>query len=231
MSNFPMNNLFEMLTPSEAQRTNMLSEINAQLDRQTGAAVSGRMPRRKRFSALAACLCVLLLATTAYAATDDRIVSSVKNGANRIFFAGGDSIVVEHTDGSHTNVGIDSSNSKWLVKEKGRKLLLTVDGQKIDITKTLLKRGYYYYDYQDSSNVLHRLYIVKNAGGKKDYAERWYSQMEWLPEKGMGGSHRGMSGPLAVAIMSAESEAKEGAGTLDDELLIYLKAYWEKYGE
>ncbi|WP_235857459.1 hypothetical protein [Paenibacillus albiflavus] len=134
-------------------------------------------------------------------------------------------------DDHHTNVGVDGeTQSEWLVKEKGHKLLLTVNGEKIDISKPLSESGYYYYDYHDQANVLHRVYIVKNAGGKKDYAERWYSQMEWLPDKGVGGGNRGISGPLAAAIMSAESDAKEGDGNLDAELQKYLKQYWEKYG-
>lgn len=231
MSNFQLNNAFDVLTPSEAQRTKMLSEISSQLKNTTRMTVNNRKHQRKLVSPLAACLFVILLSATAYGATNDRVVSTLKGEVHRIFFAGGGSVEIKKRDDRRTNVGVDVTQSEWLVKKKGGKLLLTVNGEKINISKPLSERGYYYYDYHDKSNVLHRVYIVRNAGGKKDYAERWYSQMEWLPEEGVGGGSRGISAPLAFAIMNAESDAKQGDGNLDAELQKYLKQYWEKYGE
>jgi hypothetical protein len=226
-----INDAYEMLTPSEAQKARMFSRIHASMDKPAGLTFHSRVTGRKLFSSLAACLLLLILSATAYAATNDRIVSNIKDGVHRILFTGGGSVVIEKKDEHHTNVGIDGIQSEWLVKENGRKLFLTVNGKPQDITKPLAEHGYYYYDYKDQSNVLHRVYIVKNAGGKKDYAERWYSQFEWLPEIGMGGGSRGVSGPLAVAIMNAESGVKESSGDLNSELQAYLKVYWAKYGE
>ena len=229
MSNFQLNKEFEVLTPSEAQRMKIQNKISSQLENLTSTTTISRT-RRKWVSPLAACLFVFLLSATVYGATNEQIVSAVKD-VHRIFFANGGSVEIEKIDSHHTNVRTDGSQSEWLVKEQSRKLLLTVNGEVIDISKPLSEKGYYYYDYQDQSNVLHRVYIVKNAGGKKDYAERWYSQMEWLPDQGVGGGSRGLSGPLAAAIMGAESDAKQGNGNLDAELQVYLKQYWEKYGE
>ncbi|WP_336783453.1 hypothetical protein [Paenibacillus illinoisensis] len=80
-------------------------------------------------------------------------------------------------------------------------------------------------------NILHRLYIVRNAGGTKDYAERWYSQAELLPELGMSGGSRGLSGPLGTAIMSAEVEVEYDNIDLDFALQKHLKLYWNEYGQ
>ena len=94
----------------------------------------------------------------------------------------------------------------------------------------LSEKGYFYYEYWDEDKVLHRVYVVKNAGGTKDHAERWYAQMEWLPELGIGGGSRGVSGPLAAAIMSAEADAKNENGDLNKSLQKHLEKYWKEYG-
>lgn len=95
-------------------------------------------------------------------------------------------------------------------------MYVTVDG--VDIQHNRGTKGYYYYDYRDTSDVLHRVYNVKNVRGTKDYSERWYSQLEWLPKIGIGRGSKGSSEPLAIAIMSAD-----GSGELDELLKQYLK--------
>jgi hypothetical protein len=133
--------------------------------------------------------------------------------------------------GNHRTSMGDENNGDWVVKESWGRLIVSVDGKKINITDALKVKGYFYYDYRDEANILHRLYIVKNAGGTKDYAERWYSQQEWLPELGMGGGSRGMSGPLGQAIVLAEIDVKEDGKDLDAMLKKRLEKYWTEYGE
>lgn len=76
----------------------------------------------------------------------------------------------------NVSVGTSGIEGEWLVEESKEDLILQVKGEEINVTEDLQNKGHYY-SYRDNADVLHRLYIVKNAGGTKDYAERWYSQL------------------------------------------------------
>ncbi|PWW02433.1 hypothetical protein DFQ01_10958 [Paenibacillus cellulosilyticus] len=228
MPHYQINDAIETLTPSETQKNKMLQGIQEQLNKQRTRPAQVR--GRRIITSIAVCLLALVLSTSVYAATNNQIMIAIKEEVIRIFWADGNSTLVEKTDDNKITVGITGNQSEWLVKEKDSELLLTVNGNTLDITKELSDQGYYFYDYRDQSQKLHRVYIVKNASGKSDSRERWYAQMEWFPELGIGGSNRGLSGPLAVAIMDAEQKAKEG-GNLAAELQLSLDQYWEKYGK
>jgi hypothetical protein len=186
---------------------------------------------RKKLLPLFACMLLLALSATAYAALTDKYQYAIfKDRGQTVVFANGTSLHYE-IDKNHTTVMGGDSKGPWVVKESWGRLLVSVNGEKINITKVLKEKGYFYYDYRDNANILHRLYIVKNAGGTKDYAERWYSQQEWLPELGMGGGQRGISGPLAEALLSADLDATKDGKNLDAMLKKHLEKYWAEYGE
>ena len=125
----------------------------------------------------------------------------------------------------------NQNDGDWVVKESSGQLIVSVNGEEINITDALKEIGYFYYDYRDDANILHRLYFIRNAGGTKDYAERWYSQHESLPDLGMCGGSRGISGPLGMAILSAEVDVKYDNAELDTALQKHLKQYWNEYGQ
>ncbi|MBV6713064.1 hypothetical protein [Paenibacillus chitinolyticus] len=224
--NNPINDVFDALTPTEGQKAKMWNAISAQKNIQP---IRSRSPiRRRLLASLTACFLMVVVSATAYAATDGKVISIIKNQMNKIFFASGSSIMLQINDDGGS-VGTDGIKGEWLVKESSfGRLVLTVNGEDMNITDTLLEKGYFYYDYRDDAGILHRVYIVKNAGGTKDYAERWYSQYEWLPELGVGGGSRGTSGPLSRAIMLAEVGVKEGTGDLDTMLQQELDKYWAR---
>ncbi|GMK41214.1 hypothetical protein PCCS19_42700 [Paenibacillus sp. CCS19] len=243
MTNHHINELYETLTPTDEQKNRMWNAMEQQLGTSEGTAVvrvqPKRVPRyRKLVMSISASVLVLLLAATAYAAivgNHEKQYQEVFNGkGTTVYFANGTSMHYV-TDGKSKHAkGAMGGDEKgpWVVKESwwGR-LTVNVDGKKINITKQLKEKGYFYYTYRDNVNVLHRLYIVKNAGGKKDYSERWYSQMEWLPEVGVGGAFRGLSGPLSDAIVWAEIDAEEDGKDLEAALQDRLSKYWSEYGE
>jgi hypothetical protein len=185
---------------------------------------------RKKLIYLSACILIFALSATAYGALKDNYYVIFKDRGQTVVFANGTTMHFEIVGNQRTSMG-DENNGDWVVKESWGRLIVSVDGEKINITDALKEKGYFYYTYRDDANILHRLYIVKNAGGTKDYAERWYSQREWLPELGMGGGSRGISGPLGEAIVLAELDAKEDGKNLDDMLKKRLEKYWTEYGE
>lgn len=185
---------------------------------------------RKKLISLSACILIFALSATAYATLKDNYYAIFKDRGQTVVFANGTTMHFEIVGNHRTSMG-DENNGDWVVKESWGRLIVSVDGKKINITDALKEKGYFYYDYRDDASILHRLYIVKNAGGTKDYAERWYSQQEWLPELGMGGGSRGMSGPLGQAIMLAEIDVKEDGKNLDAMLKKRLEKYWTEYGE
>lgn len=225
-----INNAFEALTPSAEQKVKMRNAISTQMEVAPRTGRTQKPVRRRMLAPVAAAVLLFVLSATAYAATDSKVISLIKNQVNQILFANDDSIELKVNNAGDVYVGVNGTEGDWLVKETGGRLILTIDGKEINITDALTNKGYYYYDYRDNAEILHRVYVVKNAGGSKDYAERWYSQLEWIPEHGLGGGSRGSSGPLVTAIMSAEDEAANGSGNLDTLLQQYLKKYWNEYG-
>ncbi|MGG4132416.1 hypothetical protein ABEW19_29625 [Paenibacillus illinoisensis] len=153
-----------------------------------------------------------------------------KGGGQTVIFANGTTLHYKISD-NHTDVMGSENDGDWVVKEFSDQLIASVNNEEINITNALKDNGYFYYGYRDAMNILHRLYIVRNAGGTKDYAERWYSQAELLPELGMSGGSRGLSGPLGTAIMSAEVEVENDNAHLDFALQKHLKQYWNEYGQ
>ncbi|MDR3209640.1 MAG: hypothetical protein LBT36_03325, partial [Oscillospiraceae bacterium] len=162
------------------------------------------------------------------AATD----GAVFGGLHRVLFAGGGEAVIS-LDGNKQTISITSTEgmTAWLVRESGGALFLNVNGTEVNITDAMTADGFFFAEFRDAEEVLHRLYIVKNAGGTKDYAEKWYSQFEWLPELRFGNGI-GISGPLGAAIGVAENEVYDG---LQPDIRTALKArlaiYWAEYGE
>lgn len=240
MTNHLINEQFETLTPTDDQKNRMWSAIEQQLGTSDGTEVMRAQPRRisryrKLIMSISASVLVLLLAATTYAAItggfEKQYEAFFHGKGTTVYFANGTSMHYVDEGKNKSMMGGDVKGP-WVVKQSwwGR-LTVSVDGKKINITKQLKEKGYFYYTYRDNVNVLHRLYIVKNAGGKKDYAERWYSQMEWLPEVGAGGAFRGLSGPLSDAIVWAEIDAEEDGKDLDAALQERLAQYWEEYGE
>jgi|GEM_PF-3667170 len=163
-------------------------------------------------------------------ATANDYAKFFKGRGQTIVFANGTSLHYEIAE-NHTDVMGSENDGDWVVKEFSQQLLISANGEEINITDDLKEKGYFYYSYRDDVNILHRLYIVRNAGGTKDYAERWYSQAEFLPELGMSGGSRGLSGPLGMAIMSAEVEVKYDNADLDSSLQKHFKQYWSEYGQ
>lgn len=151
-----------------------------------------------------------------------------KGGGQTVIFANGTTLHYKISD-NHTDVMGSENDGDWVVKEFSNQLIASVNNEEINITDALKNKGYFYYGYWDDMNILHRLYIVRNAGSTKDYAERWYSQAELLPELGMSGGSRGLSGPLGTAIMSAEVEVEYDNADLDSALQKHLKLYWNEY--
>jgi hypothetical protein len=184
---------------------------------------------RSRMVASLVVVFFVLVSATTYAATDGKIITLIKNQVNNILFANGDAIKIHSNDEGEVFVGVSGKEGSWLVEEVGKDLFLKINGEEINITNSLLDKGYFYYDYYNNSDILQRVYVVKNAGGFKDYSERSYSQFEWLPEHGMSGGSRGISGALATAIMSAEIDVSNGEGDLDEMLQKYLLKYWGEY--
>lgn len=235
MTNKHINQLFEAITPNENQKENMWAAIEqqSQVAHESSREMRGRASYRKILISLSASLLVLLISATAYAAVSgdlEKLYDRFFNGNGQtVNLANGDTLHYE-IDGKHKKVVVSPCCGSWLVKKSWGRLILSVNGEKINITEALKKKGYFYYSYRDASNILHRLYIVKNAGGTKDYAERWYSQIEWLPELGMSGSVRGLSQELGMAIGAAHLDA-EGGKDLDAALQDRLAKYWKEYGE
>ncbi|GGH19410.1 hypothetical protein [Paenibacillus segetis] len=229
MKSTQIHHVFEALTPSAEQKENMWNSICVQKNSTKRTGKIQLHIRRKLLIPIVACIVMFTVSVTSYAATDGKIVAMIKDQVHQIFFANGDTVELQIFDNGNTNLGISGVEGDWLVKKSGARLLLKINGEKINIAEALSKNGYFYYDYRDGGDILHRLYIVKNAGGTKDYSERWYSQFEWLPEYGISGGSRGISGPLATAIMSAESEATDGKDSLDTLLQKYLAKYWNEY--
>lgn len=229
-----LDDAVEALTPSENQKAKMWKVIQSHARHESLLKTKTRKPRffgRKLLTPLAAVVLVLIISVSALTATVGSFASALKEGVRQLLFAN-ESSVTHHTDSEgNTSVGTDGKEGGWIVRESKGKLILSIHGKKIDISQSLSEQGYYYYTYRDSNNLLHRVYIVKNAGGAKDYAEREYSQFEWLPEKNTGGGSRVISGPLAEAIMTAEAEFADGDGSLDELLRLSLKKYWERYGD
>jgi hypothetical protein len=153
-----------------------------------------------------------------------------KGRGQTVVFANGTSLHYEIAE-NHTDAMGSENDGDWVVKESSEQLIVSVNSEEINITDALKEKGYFYYGYRDDVNILHRLYIVRNAGSTKDYAERWYSQAELLPELGMSGGSRGLSGLLGTAIMSAEVEVKYDNADLDSALQKHLKQYWNEYGQ
>ncbi|MEW4425859.1 hypothetical protein AB1I68_00020 [Paenibacillus pabuli] len=163
-------------------------------------------------------------------ATANGYAEFFKGRGQTVVFANGTSLHYEIAE-NHTDVMGSENDGDWVVKESSQQLLASVNSEEINITDALKEKGYFYYSYRDDVNILHRLYIIRNAGGTKDYAERWYSQAEFLPELGMSGGSRGLSGPLATAIMSAEVDVKYDNADLDSSLQKHFKQYWNEYGQ
>lgn len=162
--------------------------------------------------------------------TADNYQTIFKGRGQTVVFANGTSLHYEMAEDHIESMG-GQNDGDWVVKESSELLIASVDGEEINITDALKEKGYFYYDYRDDSDILHRLYIVRNGGGTKDYAERWYSQAEWLPELDMSGGSRGLSGPLGMAIGLAEQDVKYDHAELDTALQKHLKHYWNEYGE
>ncbi|MGX1831310.1 hypothetical protein ACWIE6_24000 [Paenibacillus taichungensis] len=224
----PIHDAFEAVGPSERQKEKMRSEINVQF-RASRKKTSVSSWGRSRIVASLVAVFFLLVSATTYAATDGKIITLIKNQVNQILFANGDTIKIHSNDEGEVFVGVSGKEGAWVVEEVGEELILEINGEKINISNSLLDKGYFYYDYYNNSDILHRVYVVKNAGGFKDYSERWYSQFEWLPEHGLSGGSRGISGALATAIMSAETDVSNRDGDLDEMLQKYLLKYWSEY--
>lgn len=234
MINNHINQLFEAITPNENQKENMWTAIERQrrVAHEPSREMRGRASYRKILISLSVSLLVLLISATAYAAVSgdiEKLYDRYFNGKGQtVTLANGDTLHYE-INGKNKKVMVSPGNGPWLVKKSWGRLIVSVNGEKINITEALKKKGYFYYSYRDDTNILHRLFIVKNAGGTKDYAERWYSQMEWLPELGMSGGVRGLSQELAMAIGGANQDAEEGKD-LDAALKDRLAKYWKEYG-
>ncbi|MEO3944746.1 hypothetical protein [Gorillibacterium sp. CAU 1737] len=234
MKNNHINQLFEAISPTENQKENMWTAIERQrlVAHEPSQEIHRRASYRKILISLSASLLILLISATAYAAVSgdiEKLYDRYFNGKGQtVTFANGDTSHYE-IEGRNMKVTISPHNGPWLVQKSWGRLIVSVNGEKINISEALKKKGYFYYSYRDDTNILHRLYIVRNAGGTKDYAERWYSQMDWLPELGMSGGVRGLSQELAMAIGGANLDAEEGKD-LDAALKDRLEKYWKEYG-
>lgn len=232
MANNHINELFKAIAPNEDQKEKMWTTIEQSRHTSYQSTRKGRIVFRKILISLSASLLLILLSATTYAAVSGDIEKMYdrffKGKGQTVTFANGDSLHYEINGNSRKIMGGDG-DSPWLVKKSWGRLIASVNGEKIDITDALKKKGYFYYNYRDEANILHRLFIVKNAGGTKDYAERWYSQIEWLPELGMTGGRRGLSGPLSDVIVRAQWDAEDGK-YLDAALKEHLEKYWKEYG-
>jgi hypothetical protein len=165
---------------------------------------------------IAACIMFMLMtATVANAVTGGTVFDGIK----QVLFADGHELNIL----SESSFEVTEQESAWLVKASWGKLVLTVNNEKIDITSALKTDGYYYHDYRDDAGELHRVYIMKNNGEPE--MERWYSQLEWLPERGVGFG-RGFSNEMTCVVTFSEDYAKQGADDLDTILQYYLNKYW-----
>jgi hypothetical protein len=213
MRNKHINSLFEVMTPTAEQKDRVLHNIAAQ----TPDAKPWANRAAVKLAPIAACLVLAFTLTTAVNAATG---GAIFNGVTHILFAGGSEITILENGGFQGS----ETEQNWLVKKTWGKLVLEVNGEKIDITKDLKANGYYYYTYQDDTDTLQRVYIVKNNG--ESYAERWYSQFEYLPELGYGTGKA--PGNMATAISLAETEAEENGADLDTVLKQRLNAYWKE---
>jgi hypothetical protein len=163
-------------------------------------------------------VCIALVYATGIAAnavTGGAIFDGIKQV---LFYDGHELKILSENDFVATE-----QESAWLVKESWGRLVLTVNNEKIDITSALKTNGYYYHDYRDDADELHRVYIMRNNGEPE--TERWYSQFEWLPERGVGFG-RGVNNEMSCVVTFAEDYAEQGADDLDTILKYYLNRYW-----
>ncbi|TDQ42915.1 hypothetical protein [Aureibacillus halotolerans] len=227
----PIRRAFDDLTPSQQQKAKMRHAMFAERISKEEKS-KPRSLKRKLLVTIIAMTTLFIVSTSAYAATGGTVFSSIQKKMEEVFFSNGDSVdfYVDEEGNGYVGIGADNEKDEWLVNEVNNKLIFKLNGEEIDITKNLKTQGYFIYGYRDDKDILHRIYIVKNAGGTKDYAERWYSQSERLPELGLGGNSQGLSGPLAHTIMDAEILAKTGQGDLEVLLKEKLEEYWEEYG-
>lgn len=188
---------------------------------------------RKRWRSLvsiAACFALVMTITViANAATDGAVFESVK----RVFIGNSELVITETESALHVKI-LNEAESEWLAEDVSGNLILNVNEEEIDITESLASNGYYYYDYFDDGDILHRVYIVKNIG--ETDTERWYSQIELIifEDSTVGslstfGKLKGCGAELANVIGIAQNDAVTGKGDLDTLLGQYLKEYWDKY--
>lgn len=215
--NKEIKNSFEILKPSQNQKERMLRNIKKQ--------ISKKDYHYLRFAKVVALivLCITSLGVVVNAATGGELYEGFK----RVVF-GGDNKFYYKSEGDHIITIKKEQEYPWIVEEKGKKLILNIVDREIDITDNLKKEGFYYGEF-DIDGTKHLVVIARNAGGKKDYAEKWYSQFVWLPEYNQGGNSRGISGPMATALMQAIGDGEESIETIEENIKNQLEKYWEDY--
>jgi len=214
-----IKNLFETaLNPTEAQTDRIYDNIlTAHKNQNTKRDGERKMkPLLRKLVPIAASIAFIIAAgTIANAATGGALVDGMKN----ILMTSG---FILQTNEDGTSV-IGTEATKWAVKESWGKLIIEIDKQKIDITKDLKSSGFYRYEYRDEIGVLHNVIIAKNMG--EEDMERWYSQMELLPELG-DGAYVSTPEPLARAQIFAGYDVDEGVRDYDTALQYWLEQYW-----
>lgn len=223
MNRDTLSKISEILSPTEEQKERMFHNI-LEGSEHKAMPMTRSKSIYKRLMPIAACLVLMLTITTiANAATGGAVFDGIK----QFFFSSGAKITMQETDVGF-NIGADNTKPDWLVKESWGRLILNVNGEKINITDAISDNGYYYYDYLNDDETLHRIYIIENVD--EEAAERRYSQIEWLPEIGIG-STRGCGVALAHVIGEVEACIKEDDTlALDSILSEYLQIYRDEMG-
>ena len=158
-----LSKVSKIINPTEEQKERMFRNIIEKRGADTSETVTRTTQTKQVWKSLmpiTACLLLMLTITTiANAATGGAIVDGIK----RVLFAGGGEIELSRDNA----IEVNEAEIGWLVEESWGQLVLSVNGENINITDALKSDGYFYYDYHDEAEVLHRVYIVKNAGEDK----------------------------------------------------------------
>jgi len=222
-----INGLFETLTPNQEQKDKLFIEIESSIyavGKDNRSRPTYFVKLLKPVAAVVVCAIVIgSVCITVNAVTNGGFFSYVKHA---VFQDGAELEIHYMNDGEYGAAAAKVPEEvNWLVTESAQqRLLLQVNEESIDITDAMDEKGYYYHEFVYDDDLLHRIYIVKNGG--EDETERWYSQIEYIPESKVS-SKKGCSYTLGVVIAFVQSDVEDGLGTLDSELPAALALYWE----
>lgn len=217
-----INEIFKAISPNQEQKDKILNAI----ERGENTYVKPRYFLRPPKPLTAGVLLAIIMGigfVTVNAATNGELFNNIK----QVIFQDGTEGEIQYISEDTAAMSVPNDQvHNWIVSESAnQRLILEISGEYIDITDDMTVKGYYYYEfYLEDDEMLHELYIVKNAG--EEGTERWYSQLEYIPELGAS-SRIGCSYPLGVLILRIGTDVRSGLGTLDAEMPQALKLYQE----